>query len=59
MTCSPLQIALGRLSELHPSGSLASPKSICRKGTRYMHFNEKLWGDMVLAVPTSSWLGII
>ena len=32
MTCSPLQIALGRLRELHPSGSLASPKSIYRKG---------------------------
>jgi len=31
----PLQIALWRLRELHPSGSLASPKSIYRKGTRH------------------------
>jgi hypothetical protein len=28
---------LGRLRELHPSGSLASPKSIYRKGTRWYH----------------------
>ena len=35
MTCGPLQIALWRLRELHPSGSLASPKAIYRKGTSY------------------------
>jgi hypothetical protein len=35
-----LEIALERLRELQPSGSLASPKSICRKGTRYVHFRN-------------------
>jgi hypothetical protein len=43
MTGNPLQIALGRLRELHPSGSLASPKSIYRKGTSYQQVDRNLF----------------
>jgi hypothetical protein len=40
----PICWRLGRLCELHPAGSLASPKSIYRKGTRYLEKKSEIVG---------------